>query len=161
MFPDYEPKRTPDTIFDFGLPPDSKIFEIFDKLDVNRGILFPTIELKSLKTAIKLFHKYYEEAENNPGEFREGNPVLGAPEEEYIPSEAALIVSELGTLIRNLICNLDEQLTHEEMDNFKKKEGILDEQLVYHEIQFNHLDVMGSGRFFYAHRVEERYHLSF
>lgn len=157
MFPDYEPKRTPDTIFDFGLPPDSKIIKIFNKLDVNRSGLFPTMELKSLKTAINLFHKYVEEAEKNLGEFREGNPILGAPEEEYIPSEAALIVSELGKLIQNLMFNAPRK----DWDDYVKKNGLENQELIYHEIEFDHMDVMGSGRFFYAHRVEERYRLSF
>ena len=49
MFPDYEPKRTPDTIFDFGLAPDSKIQQIFDELEVKRSGLFPIMELKHLK----------------------------------------------------------------------------------------------------------------
>jgi hypothetical protein len=156
MFPDYEPKRTPDTIFDYGLSPDSKVLEIFDKLEVKRSGLFPIMELKNLKVAIKLFHKYAEEAEKNLGEYREGNVILGAPEKEYIPSEAALIVSELGKLIQNLLFNPP----HEDVDAYKKKNGIKDQQLIYHEISFDHMDVMGSGRFFYAHRMDERVRLN-
>jgi len=157
IFPDYEPKKTPDTIFDFGIPPDSRIFEIFNKLEVNQSGLFPTMELKNLKTALEIFNKYTEEAEKNPGEFRKGNPILGAPEDEYIPSEAALIVSELGKLIQNVMFNSPRK----DFEDYKKKNDIQDQELIYQEIEFDHMDVMGSGRFFYAHRVKERYRLNF
>ena len=156
IFPDYEPKRTPDTIFDYGIPPDSKIHEIFNKLEVKTTGLFPTMELKNLKTAIKLFHKYSEEAENNPGEYRKGNMVLGAPEKEYIPSEVALIVSEIGKLIQNVLFNVP----YAELEEYKTKNKIQPQQLIYHEINFDHMDVMGSGRFFYAHRMEDRFYMN-
>ena len=48
-----------------------------------------------------------------------------------------------------------------EFDEYMKKNEIKDQQLIYHGIEFDHMDVMGSGRFFYAHRVKERYRLNF
>ncbi len=153
MFPDYEPKRTPDTIFDYGIAPDSELKKILDTLEVKRSGHFPTMELKNLKPAIRFFHKYFKDAENNLGEYRNGNMILGAPEKEYIPSEAALIVSEIGKLIQNLLFNIP----YAELEDYKKKNGIKSQQLIYHEIIFDHMDVMGSGRFFYAHRREERF----
>jgi len=152
LFPDYEPKRTPDTIFDFGIPSDSKLNTIFEKLEVDKRDNFPIMELKQLKKALQIFREYENEAEKNPGGYRKGNLILGAPKKEYISSVAALIVSELGKLLRNLMKNIPSS----QIQEYKEKNKISDQELIYNEIYFTHSDVMGSGRFFYAERKKEK-----
>ena len=156
MFPDYEPKISPDTIYDYGIAPDSRIQEILNDLEVKRDGLLPSMELKHLDLSINIFNDYVKKAEKNPGDYREGNIILGAPEKDYIPSEAALIVSEIGKLIQHLM--LSTSLN--EIEIYKKENDIQDQQLIYHEINFDHMDVMGSGRFFYAYRTDERISLN-
>ena len=105
MFPDYQPKNTLDIIFDYGVDPDSRLDEVLNELGVKREDLIPTMVLEKLESAIELFKQYKPLAEENPGKFIEGNPILGAPELEYKPSEDELIVSEIGKLIQKLMFN--------------------------------------------------------
>ena len=149
-FPDYVPKTTPDTVFDYVKDPESEIFEVLKKLNVSTGNTFPRIDLNQLKLALQLFKKYKREAKAHPGTYREGNMILGAPPKEYIPSEGELIVSELGRMINHV------RKTHseEELEEYCKKHGIHELEIDYDEIQFFHADVMGSGRFFYAEKTE-------
>jgi len=101
-------------------------------------------------TIFDLFSKYKVEAEKNPGHYQEGNPILGAPEEEYIPSEEAILVSELGKLLKTII----EGTSKEDIEKYKQEQGISSQKIVFTEIYFTHMDVMGSGRFIYAGKVE-------
>ena len=141
MFPDYEPKRTPDTFRDMiGI--DNMVAKHLEEISE------PTLE--KLKTILDLFNKYKPEAEKNPGHYQEGNPILGAPEEEYIPSEEAILVSELGKLIRFI----HEWTSMGALKNYLQKHEIPEQKVVYTEIYFCHMDVMGSGRFIYAGKVE-------
>ena len=103
MFPDYQSKNTPDIIFDYGVKPGSRLEDVLNKLGVKREYPVPKMELEKLKLALELFKKYKPLADQNPGNFIDGNPILGAPEKEYKPSEEELIVSEIGKLIQNLM----------------------------------------------------------
>ena len=90
MFPDYQPKITPDTIEDYlGQP--NNVYTILGEIGE------PSIN--NLKTIINYFLKYKKAAENNPGGTQKGNIALGADENQYFPSEDELLVSELGKFI--------------------------------------------------------------
>ena len=61
-----------------------------------------------------------------------------------------MIVSELGIMIKVIL----ENNLKEEIEQIKQKYGIKSQTLVFHEIYYRHVDVMGSGRFFYAEKKE-------
>ena len=59
-----------------------------------------------------------------------------------------LLVSELG----KLISQVTDSYSKLQMRTLKLKHQIKSQRLSYHEITFRHVDVMGSGRFFYAEK---------
>jgi len=140
LFPDYEPKTTPDTIHDYLRKPDSFIFKIIEEIGQP--------SLKNLKLILDYFNKYKVVAEINPGRYRNGNLALGADQHQYYPSEEEILVSELGKMINEIITSNSKK----EINTFKAKEGIPSLKVVFTEILFHHIDVMGSGRFFYAEK---------
>ena len=147
LFPDYEPKTTPDTIYDYLRNPNSKVFEILKKIGQP--------DFKKLKSIIEYFIKYKIKAKNNPGNYQEGNILLGANHKQYYPSEEELLISELGKMIKDIFdSNLKKTL-----EKFKKKNKIITQTLQYNEICFRHVDVMGSGRFFYAEKKKPKVEL--
>jgi len=140
MFPDYQPKITPDTIEDYLKKP-SNVYSILGE------IREPSIN--NLKTIITYFLKYKKAAEKNPGGTQKGNIALGADEDQYYPSEDEMLASELGKLILQ-VTNSYSKL---QMKTLKLKHQIETQRFSYHEITFRHVDVMGSGRFFYAEKA--------
>lgn len=138
MFPDYKPKTTSDTVYDYLRKPNSLVFKILE--DIGQ----PSLE--KLKKILDYFNKYKIAAEKNPGGYQEGNIAIGADPDQYYPSEEEILVSELGKMIKNII----DSNSKKAIDKIKKKEGIGSQTLVFNEIYFRHVDVMGSGRFFYA-----------
>ena len=140
MFPDYQPKITPDTIEDYLRQP-SNVYTILGEIGE------PSIN--NLKTIISYFLQYKKAAENNPGGAQKGNIALGADENQYYPSEDELLVSELG----KLILQVTESYSQQQMRTLKLRHQIKSQQFTYHEITFRHVDVMGSGRFFYADKA--------
>jgi hypothetical protein len=140
LFPDYEPKKTPDTVHDYLRKPNSFIFKILKKIGD------PSLE--NLTQILAHFNKYKRAAEKNPGGYQEGNVVIGADAEQYYPSEEELLVSELGKMIKEIITMNSKKL----IENAKQEQGILSQTIVFHEIIFRHVDVMGSGRFFFAEK---------
>ncbi len=46
--------------------------------------------------------------------------------------------------------------SREEFEKVKKQEGIKSQKIEFNEIYFRHVDVMGSGRFFYAEKRPEK-----
>jgi hypothetical protein len=140
MFPDYQPKITPDTIKDYQKTP-SNVYKLLGEIgepDINK-----------LKTIINYFLKFKKSAEINPGGTQKGNIAIGANEDQYFPSEDELLVSELGKLIARVI----ESYSKQQMRTLKLKHQIESNRLSYCEITFRHVDVMGSGRFFYAEKA--------
>jgi len=119
MFPDYQPKISPDTLEDYLRKP-SNVYKILGNA-----------------------------AENNPGGTRKGNVAIGADVDQYYPSEDELLVSELG----KLIIQVTEIYSKQQMRTLKLKHQIKSQPINYHEITFRHVDVMGSGRFFYAEKA--------
>ncbi len=140
IFPDYEPKITPDTISDFLRKP-SKVYNILEK--------FGEPNINNLKTIISCFLEHKKAVENNPGSTQKGNIALGADEDQFFPSEDELLVSELGKLILQVTNSYSKQ----QMKTLKLKHQIDSQRFTYHEITFRHVDVMGSGRFFYAEKT--------
>ena len=147
LFPDYEPKITPDTIEDYLRNPESEVFKILGEIG--------GATLENLKQILTLFKKYQRKAKNNPGRFQDGRIGLGANLKQYTPSEEELIVSELGKMIKNII----EVYSEKEINEYKKGEKIKSQIIEFNEIYFRHVDVMGSGRYFYAEKKEQ--HIKF
>ena len=140
LFPDYEPKITPDTIEDYLRRP-SKVHEIIGELgDPN---------ISKLNKILDLFNKYEKKAKINVGKYEKGNIAIGADLDQYYPSEEELLVSELG----KMILRLSESYSEQQMKIFKLKHKIKSQQIRFFEISFRHVDVMGSGRFFYAEKA--------
>jgi len=142
LFPDYEPKRTPDTVHDYLRNPKSIVYDVLNEIG-QPG-------LKKLKTIIELFEKYQKLAVENPGSTIKGKVYLGADPDQYYPSDEEILASELGKMIRNII----RENTKEEIEKYIKEENIKVSTLEFNEITFRHVDVMGSGRFFYAEKKE-------
>jgi len=140
MFPDYQPKITPDTIEDYLKQP-SNVYTILGEIGD------PSIN--NLKTIITYFLKYKKAAENNPGGTQKGNVAIGADEDQYYPSEDELLISELG----KLILRVTESYSKQQMKVLKLKHQIKAQRFSYSEITFRHVDVMGSGRFYYAEKA--------
>ncbi len=144
LFPDYEPKTTPDTIEDYLRTPEGEVFKILTEI---RGA-----KLENLKHFLTLFKSYQEKANKNPGKFQDGRVSLGANLKQYTPSEEELIVSELGKTIKNII----ESHPENKVEEYKKKEKIKSQSIEFDQIYFRHVDVMGSGRYFYAEKNEKK-----
>ena len=140
MFPDYRPKITPDSLEDYLRKP-SKVYNILGEIGE------PSIN--NLKTIVTHFIKHKYAVENNPGEIRTGNVAIGADADQYYPSDDELLVSELG----KLIIQVTESYSQQQMRTLKLRHQIKSQQFTYHEITFRHVDVMGSGRFFYADKA--------
>lgn len=139
MFPDYVPKRTPDTMLDY-MP--SLLAEL---------ARIPEPELSHLHDLISLYTRYKEEASANPGMWVDGNLLLGAREKEYRPSPAELLLMEVGERIGTVISESDPELLEETLGLQSRTPELIE----YTRFFFIHYDVMGSGRFFYIDGMEK------
>jgi len=140
IFPDYEPKITSDSIEDYLRRP-SKVYEILGEIgDPN---------ISKLNKTLDLFNKYEKKAKKNVGKYEKGNVAIGADSNQYYPSDEELIVSELGKMIVQLI----ESYSRQQLKTLKLRYNIPSQQIRFFEINFRHVDVMGSGRFFYANKA--------
>lgn len=140
MFGDYQPKLTPDTVIDY-MP------SIHDEY-----VNLPSPELNSLCELLNIFKKYKVESQKNPGHWVEGNVILGANPQEYHASKPELLLAETGKLIQYVIDNnsgdeIKKTIENYDFSNFEPE---------YKEFSFIHYDVMGSGRFFYIHGIEDK-----
>ena len=142
IFPDYEPKRTPDT-FNYYLRRPSIVYQVLEHIKEPNLI--------DLKTLIQLFNKYNIEAEKHPGSYEPGNIAIGADPDQYYPSDEEILVSELGKMVYGII----QMHSKEEIERIKVKDGIKSQIISFNEIKFRHVDVMGSGRFFYADKIDK------
>lgn len=139
-FPNYVPKITPDTIDDYLRRP-SKVYEILGEIGEP--------DISKLNKILELFNKYDKKAKKNVGKYEKGNIAIGADLDQYYPSEEELLVSELG----KLILLLSESYSRQQMKILKLKHKIKSQQIRFFEVSFRHVDVMGSGRFFYAEKA--------
>jgi hypothetical protein len=147
QFPDYQPKRSLDTIHDYigtwahrsGISP----AEVLGKI--------PQVTRESVNQAIELLVKFQAIAAKDPGKVEPGNMILGADREEYVPSEAELIVSELGKAIMPIVSG-NQLPVSPSKGKQSKKDQKGSKNITFMPITFRHVDVMGSGRFFYARK---------
>lgn len=137
IFPDYQPKTTPDTMLDY-MP--SLVDEI---------AALPDASVNNLSELVNFFNKYQKDAEANPGQRVEGNMVLGAREQEYRPSSAELMLCVVGKKIQSII----DSSSQEKIDQLMQAKKIAVSNPYYQKFTFIHMDVMGSGRFFYVDTI--------
>ncbi|MCA8892453.1 hypothetical protein [Hyphomonas sp.] len=137
QFPDYEPKLTPDTL-----------------LDYRPGLLasmpsLPEATVANLPKLMETLEYWRAQAEANPGGFEPGNMPLGADAQQYEASDAELMWALAGQRVADLAINNPDQL----------RESLPPESelpLTYPVFAVRHVDVMGSGRFFYVSEPDVR-----
>jgi hypothetical protein len=135
-FGDYTPKNTPDISTDF-----------MPELAPLIGIL-PAAQPENLNSLLEQFDHNFKKVKKKRGYWMDGNTILGARPREYFPTEEELILSEIGTRIVKIIYSSDQAgLT----SVILKKHG----HIKFVEFTFTHVDVMGSGRFFYVDTMRE------
>jgi hypothetical protein len=139
IFPDYEPKVTPDNLVDY-MP---SIGMLVDQL--------PEASIENLPDLMHLYEKYEKSASKNSGEWVEGNVVLGANPEDYQPTEDELLLGEIGDRIHEIATNFPESEIKVKLNKAK----IRKRKIRYTRFSFIHMDVMGSGRFFYVASIDE------
>ena len=139
IFKDYTPKKTPDTLEDYLKKP--------NRYDILGEIGEPKIG--DINNILAKFNEYKKKAKKKVGKYEEGNIAIGADQFQYYPSEEELIVSELGKIIEQLI----ESYSKQQLKTLKLRYGIKTQQIRFFDISFRHVDVMGSGRFFYADKA--------
>jgi len=139
IFPDYQPKRTPDTMLDY-MP---SLLEDLARI--------PESNLSNLSNLIHLYNEYKENAAYSPGEWVDGNLILGAREKEYQPSPEELVLNEIGDRIISVVSETDP----EALGDVLKQIGKCPKKIEFTRFFFIHYDVMGSGRFFYIDRMEK------
>jgi hypothetical protein len=138
-FPDYQPKNSPDTLTDYR-----------PSLSADVAAL-PAAEPGNLKKLLKAHEKWRKRAKKSPGKWEEGNIPLGGDPKEYVPSDAELMAGELCERIGSVVFGTEASALSEAVRNQKIKPQILECK----QISFRHVDVMGSGRFFYASEPRE------
>lgn len=138
IFPDYEPKRTPDTMLDY-MP------SLLDEV-----AKIPEQTLSNLFLLISQYILYKEAATQHPGQWVDGNLILGAREKEYQPSAEELVLMETGERIGAVISETDPEV----LKPILKKLDQCPRKIEFTRFFFIHYDVMGSGRFFYIDGME-------
>lgn len=133
-FSDYQPKLSDDTVLDYrpGL--------------AGRIALLPPVTNETFTETIFTIRMRHLDALANPGHREDGNMPLGADEHEFVPSDEELLAAELGTRISAFV----KDLSREEILGAWKGSHIHPPRVEYDQFTFRHVDVMGSGRFFYA-----------
>ncbi|MFX0046715.1 MAG: hypothetical protein ACFE8G_00970 [Candidatus Hermodarchaeota archaeon] len=142
IFPDYEPKKDPDTIKDYLRRP-TKVHDILGEIG--------DPHISKFNNILALFNKYEKKAKKNVGKIEKGNVAIGANSDQYYPSEEELLVSELG----KMIVQITESYSKQQFKTLKLRYNIKPQKIRFFEITFRHVDVMGSGRFFYAEKASK------
>ncbi len=131
-FPDYKPKLSPDTLMDYR---PELAMSLADVPQTTSGLAAAFVQARA-------------EAIATPGVMRPGAIQLGADEMQYSPSDAELMAAQLGAL-------LDARLKDNPQDAAAVMK-LLGDDLAYPTFTYRHVDVMGSGRFFYASQPRMR-----
>ena len=138
-FGDYQPKTTPDNLVDY-MP---SLYNIVKT--------FPSAEPENLPKLAGLYKEYRKQAKQDKGEWIEGNMILGAKPEEYLPTQEELILGEIGERIHKIVKHPNQQLVNKVIREHK----VRPKNIKYTHFEFIHYDVMGSGRFFYIESMDE------
>lgn len=138
-FTDYQPKQTKDNMLDY-MP------SLVDNLDE-----IPIANLNNLEELLKVYFDLRNRAQKNPGEWIDGNIVLGGREREYKPSPDELILNEIGDRIILVTSETDPEI----LSDVLKRIGEYPNMIEYTKYFFIHYDIMGSGRFFYIDEMEK------
>lgn len=130
-FPDYKPKDTADTVTDFRGGVSGDI-----------SALPPASDAAGLAQA---FLSWKAKAAASPGSFQPGAQQLGADAQEYVPSDAELVTAEAGDRLAAAMRNADAAAK-------TAVAAVLTDAAArsYKRFDYRHVDVLGSGRFFYA-----------
>ena len=139
VFPDYRPKLTPDTVLDYR-PMTSADFS-----------QLPDSRLANLPRLIALLEAQKKAAARDPGEWAPGNIPLGGNPKEYRPSDNELLAAEIGIRIGQVV----EKADATELAATLARAGVSAPSVTFNAFEFRHVDVMGSGRFFYASGPKE------
>jgi len=134
QFPDYKPKTSPDTMWDYRPMLASTLNAL------------PAETLEALPELLKALEQAKQVAEKSPGRWTQGQIPLGADPKQYEPSDAELRVAAIGDRARRVVASADPA----ELLAALKEAGIEAKEVVYNRFTFRHADVMGSGRFTYA-----------
>lgn len=134
MFPDYKPKISPDTVWDYR------------PLLASTLNALPPETLPGLPELLKALEQAKQEAAKSPGEWTQGQIQLGADPKQYEPSDAELRAAGIGERIRRVVASADPAALMATL----KKAGVGASEIAYNRFTFRHADVMGSGRFTYA-----------
>lgn len=138
-FADYQPKTTPDVLTDY-MP-----------LAYNAIKDLPAVELDNLNQLIEQYRKYRKLAKKKPGKWVDGNMILGANPREYEPTYEEILLCEVGNRIRTLHQNFSPK----ELQKQARCRVAFSNTIHYKGFSVTHIDVMGSGRFFYIDTIEE------
>jgi len=148
IFPDYRPKETPDTMLDY-MP--SLAGDLARIPEPNPSNLSNLSNPSNLSNLINLYLQFKEDAARSPGEWIDGNMILGAPEREYKPSRDELILSDIGEKIMKVVSDAKPG----EVKKILKSISNAPKKVEFTRFTFVHADVMGSGRFFYVDGMED------
>lgn len=130
----YRPKLTEDTWYDYR--PDL----------LSRSPELPEFTLDTLPDLVSEFERLIAEARARPGSVEEGAAALGGNPKEYAPSDAELLVARFGDAFVKMLSEYDAEAVSAAL----AASGGAKRTLVYNRFTFRHVDVMGSGRYFYA-----------
>ncbi len=133
-FPDYEPKLSEDGTLDYSPRLMARIDEI------------PVVSRQNFQNAYVALGDFNRDATGNPGGFEQGKVALGADPEEYAPSDEEMLAAELGDRLAALV----QKMSAEEIMGAWDGAALLPPSIEYYRFEYRHVDVMGSGRFFYA-----------
>lgn len=139
IFADYQPKRTPDTMLDF-MP---ELAEEFKKL--------PGAQPENITQLLNLLTDFRQQAEKNPGQWQDGNMILGAKPKEYFPSQPELLAAETGSRLQSIVNSTPKEQLQQLLEKAEQKIT----NIKFTKFTFTHMDVIGSGRFFYVETIEK------
>lgn len=130
----YEPKMSPDGMLDYR-----------PRLGFESSAL-PETRLEDLPVLADALDMLTAAARARPGHWEDGNLALGADLREYVPSDEELLAAELGQRIVALLDGAEA----EAVARIWAAAGRDGYKAAFTTFDFRHVDVMGSGRFFYA-----------
>ncbi len=134
VFPDYRPKLTRDSLSDYRPSLAPKI-----------ASLTPAT-LAGLAGLVRVLEGYRAAARQNPGSWQNGHIYLGGNSREYRPSDAELMAFAAGSRIEQVLNGADAG----NLKHTLSEAGLTGKTIEFPRFEFRHVDVMGSGRFFYA-----------